>query len=130
MSKPVVLVVDDNDVIRKIAAMSLRRLGLEVDQAATGEAAVEACRERFYDLILMDVSMPGMSGLDATILIRRMQHEQGCWSPIVAVTAGDARSHCIAAGMDDHIVKPADYARIVRMWIPQFRHADGHRNAS
>jgi CheY-like chemotaxis protein len=113
-----VLVVDDNAVIRKIAVMNLRRYGIEADVAVNGIEAVAMVAQNKYDLILMDVAMPELSGLRATELIR-IAEISGERTPIVGVTASESREKCMAAGMDDYIIKPPDYERILRTWIPQ-----------
>ena len=114
-----VLVVDDNAVIRKIAIMNLRRFGIEAEVAVNGREAVEKVANKKYDLILMDVAMPELNGLRATELIR-IDEADGERTPIVGVTASETRDRCMAAGMDDYIIKPPDYERILRKWIPEY----------
>jgi CheY-like chemotaxis protein len=113
-----VLVVDDNAIIRRIAIMNLKRFGINAEVAVNGVQAVELVSHNRYDLILMDVAMPELCGLGATELIRKAEHN-GVRTPIVGVTASESRERCIAAGMDDYIVKPPDYERILRKWLPQ-----------
>jgi CheY-like chemotaxis protein/HPt (histidine-containing phosphotransfer) domain-containing protein len=104
-----VLVVDDIEVNRRLAAIMLRKLGYRSDTARTGREAIRAVERRRYDLVLMDVQMPGIDGLEAT---RRIIGKLGDKRPrIVAMTAsamvGD-RERCLAAGMDDYLAKPID----------------------
>jgi signal transduction histidine kinase/CheY-like chemotaxis protein len=103
-----VLVVDDNEINRKLAGILLQQLGATIDQAENGVAAVEECSRNSYDIVLMDMHMPVMDGIEATSRIRKMQ-QNGPRTPIVALTAnalsGD-RERYLEAGMDDYLAKP------------------------
>jgi CheY-like chemotaxis protein/nitrogen-specific signal transduction histidine kinase len=103
-----VLLVEDNPVNRLLAVRILEKTGCRVDVAENGAVAVQMTRERSYAVIFMDLQMPVMDGLQATVAIRR-QEAAGQRVPIVAVTAnampGD-RETCLAAGMDDYLPKP------------------------
>ncbi len=120
---PRVLVADDNDVNRMIAGTLLRQLGCAVELAANGAEALEAARGSGFALVLMDVSMPVMNGLDATRAIRRIERETGRRTPIVALTAHaleEHLDHCLDAGMDARLVKPfrpEDLAQIVARFV-------------
>jgi CheY-like chemotaxis protein len=103
-----VLVVDDNHMNRRVSARLLESLGHLPDLASDGFEAIEALQRHRYDLVFMDVQMPGLNGLEATRRIREL------WPPpygprIVGLT-GDAseqaRQDCLAAGMDDYLAKP------------------------
>ncbi len=102
-----ILLVEDEPVNREIAQTLLRDAGQQVDTAVDGVEAVALVRQQRYDLILMDMQMPKMDGLQATRLIRLLP--EGRDLPIIALTAnafGEDRARCIDAGMNDFIGKP------------------------
>ncbi|RZL31385.1 MAG: response regulator [Rubrivivax sp.] len=102
-----VLLAEDNPVNQEVAVALIGSAGLTVDVAADGQQAVDKAKAGGYALVLMDVQMPVMDGLDATRAIRRMP--QGAQLPILAMTANafdDERQRCLDAGMDDHVAKP------------------------
>jgi two-component system, sensor histidine kinase len=110
-----ILLVEDNLLNQKFAVTSLHRAGHTVEVAEHGKAAVEKFKNQKYDLILMDIAMPIMDGIEATHVIRKLEKEQmGDVNPeqrikIVAVTAHvmvTDREKCLAAGMDEYIAKP------------------------
>jgi two-component system, sensor histidine kinase len=106
-----VLVVDDNEIKRKVAGLQLRKLGCAVSLASDGLEAVELWRKEPFDLIFMDCQMPGMDGFEATKAIRSMETEvlSAPRTSIVAMTASameNDREDCLRAGMDDFIAKP------------------------
>lgn len=111
-----ILLADDNPVNSKIASTMLEKAGHRIDVVADGSAAIDAVLAKAYDLILMDVQMPVMDGLEATRRIRAMTKPGSIHLPIVAVTAnamtGDDRQ-CLDAGMDDYVTKPIDRARLL-----------------
>ncbi|HWE40732.1 MAG TPA: ATP-binding protein [Isosphaeraceae bacterium] len=104
-----VLVADDQEVNREVAARILERLGCTVEVAADGREAVEAALRGGLDVVLMDVQMPVIDGLTATVAVRRSEAGTSRRLPILALTAhamdGD-RDRCIAAGMDGYLTKP------------------------
>lgn len=127
-----VLVAEDNGVNRLVAEGILSSFGLEADMACNGEEAVRMGREGGYDVILMDIQMPILDGLEATRLLRSGdpaeaggEHARPVATPIVAMTAhamsGD-RERSLAAGMNDHVTKPIDpdilYATLCH-WLPK-----------
>lgn len=100
-----VLLVEDNPINALLARALLTREGCAVDHATSGDEALAAARVGTYDLILMDMRMPGLSGEDTARALRRA----GVSAPIVALTANafeEDRRRCLAAGMDDFLVKP------------------------
>ena len=102
-----ILLAEDNPVGALLAKTLLRREGCVVETAATGEEAVAALKRARYDLVFMDMRMPGMDGPAATRAIRA----GGDRTPIVALTANafaEDRQACLEAGMDDHLVKPLE----------------------
>ncbi len=104
-----VLVVEDNAVNQRLATRLLEKRGHRVTVTANGREAVESVEKHTYDLILMDVQMPEMDGLEATAVIREREKRKGSHIPIIALTAhamkGD-RERCRAAGMDGYLTKP------------------------
>jgi signal transduction histidine kinase/DNA-binding response OmpR family regulator len=104
-----VLLAEDNPVNRKVASTMLRRAGHSVSIAETGTEAVRLSTETNFDLVLMDIQMPEMDGLEATRCIREREMAHGGHVPIIAMTAhalkGDGERF-LAAGMDGYIAKP------------------------
>ena len=117
-----VLLAEDDPLNQMVAVGLLERAGIAVDVVGSGEAALERARDAAYDLLLMDMNMPGIGGLEATRRLRAQADLQHL--PIIAMTAsayGEDRQACLDAGMDDHIAKPVDpellYATVLR-WLP------------
>jgi signal transduction histidine kinase/ligand-binding sensor domain-containing protein/CheY-like chemotaxis protein len=104
-----ILIAEDNVVNQKIAILVVEKMGHRVTIASNGSEAVQKWRTGSYDLILMDLQMPELDGLEATRLIRAEEAATGSHTPIVAMTAhamDSDREQCLAAGMDDYISKP------------------------
>ncbi len=104
-----VLLADDEPINREIACMLLGEAGLVVDDVSDGREAVDRVSRCDYDVILMDMQMPNLDGLDATRQIRQAQRSRR--TPIIAMTANafaEDRARCFEAGMDDFIAKPID----------------------
>jgi len=106
-----ILLAEDNKVNQRVASELLRRWGHRVRLVENGQEALAALEEEAFDLVLMDVQMPVMDGLEAVRRIRREEESAGGRIPVVAMTAhamkGD-RELCLAAGMDDYLAKPLD----------------------
>lgn len=118
-----ILLAEDSQTNAYVALALLRQKGARVDHVSNGAEAIEAMKARAYDLVLMDVSMPEVDGIEATTAIKAMP---SCSSvPIVAMTAhvGDEdRRRCFEAGMDDYVVKPLDkiaFLTTVANWLPK-----------
>ncbi len=109
-----ILVAEDNPLNQQVALGLLRRQGHVVELVANGREAVEAVRTREFDVVLMDVHMPGLDGLAATREIRRLEGERAR-IPIIALSASvleGETEQCRAAGMDAHLAKPIDPAAL------------------
>jgi CheY-like chemotaxis protein len=104
-----ILLVEDNPVNQKVAVRLLEKHGHSVTVAGNGKEALSCLDERPFDLVLMDVQMPVMDGLEATAVIRQRETGTDRRLPIVALTAhamvGD-REKCLDAGMDGYVTKP------------------------
>ena len=109
-SQPRILVADDNPVNLKLTVLLLKRIGYEADTVANGREALDAMAGRAYDVVLMDVQMPVMDGLEATRRIARLG--DGARRPLVIGMTANAvegfRQTCLEAGMIDYISKPVE----------------------
>jgi CheY-like chemotaxis protein len=103
-----ILLVEDNAINQKVALLILERMGYRADVAADGREAIAALAQRDYDLVLMDVEMPVMDGVEATRRIRARgpRDEQPRIVGLTANVAPEDRAAYLAAGMDDCLVKP------------------------
>ena len=121
-----VLVADDNPVNQRVAQHMLQLLGHRADTVATGAAAIEAVEQGNYDVVLMDMRMPQMGGVEATRRIRQMgQTIVQPW--IIAMTANassEDRAYCLKAGMNDYISKPVRRDSLTRMFTNIERYAE------
>lgn len=119
LSRPArVLLAEDNIVNQRVARRVLEKEGHSVVIAANGREALDATGKDAFDLVLMDVQMPEMDGLEATAAIRRREHETGGHLPVIAMTAhamtGD-RERCLSAGMDDYLSKPIHARQLLEL---------------
>ncbi len=117
-----ILLVEDNALNQEVAIELLASMGFEVDLAEDGVYAVQKASQQGYDMILMDMQMPRMDGLEATRQIRQLATHAN--TPIVAMTANafaEDRAAAVAAGMNDHLAKPVDpnlLAHVLAVWMP------------
>ena len=113
-----ILLAEDNPVNQRVAARLLEKRGHQVALAANGREALDWLDRERFDLILMDVQMPELDGLETTVIIRQREQREGGRIPIVALTAhamqGD-RERCIDAGMDNYVNKPIDAVRFLEV---------------
>jgi CheY-like chemotaxis protein len=119
-----ILLAEDNLVNQRVAMTMLARMGHRTTLATNGLEALEQWRQNDFDLILMDVQMPEMSGLQAATQIRK-EEAIGAHVPIVAMTASamsEDRDRCLAAGMDDFISKPVSYGVIEHVITATWSH--------
>jgi signal transduction histidine kinase/DNA-binding response OmpR family regulator len=117
-----ILLAEDNLVNQRVAMTMLGKMGHRITLATNGLEALEQWRQGDFDLILMDVQMPGMTGLQATAQIRQ-EETLGAHIPIVAMTASamsEDRDRCLAAGMDDFISKPVSSKAIEQVITATF----------
>jgi two-component system sensor histidine kinase/response regulator len=125
-----VLLVEDNDINQLVAGEMLRDAGLAVDIAENGQHALDLIARTPYDLVLMDMQMPVMDGIAATVVLRSVEAHRSL--PVVAMTANvlaPDRQRCLDAGMNDFLAKPIEpheLWRVLLKWIPAGRAA---RNA-
>ena len=126
-----ILLAEDNPANRKLARYILEDRGHVVDYAGDGQEAICLAQQNRYDVILMDVQMPGLDGLEATAAIR--QRESGSHRvPIIALTAHamkGVRDQCLAAGMDDYLSKPVNAQEMIRL-VEGLARGAAHRSAS
>lgn len=111
-----ILVAEDNIVNQKLIRNVLSKLGYDADVAGNGAEALEEIKRKAYDIVLMDVVMPVMNGLEATRMIRGLPLKKQ--PHIIAMTANamdEDRKICIEAGMDDYISKPIDFNELIRV---------------
>ena len=124
-----ILLAEDNPVNQRVAMTMMSKMGHHVTLATNGLEAVERWRNSHFDLILMDVQLPEMNGLEATRQIRS-QEAPGVHIPIVAMTASamsEERERCLAVGMDDFISKPVSYKVLEQMLMALSSTAGGCR---
>ena len=118
-----ILVVDDDPGIRLALTKQLQKLGHTAESVQNGALAVQAVEKNGYALVLMDVGMPVLDGLQATQKIRAMEKMQNTkHHPIVALTGQSDKSKCLAAGMDEFLQKPAlldDLRKMIERFAPE-----------
>ena len=100
------LVVDDNDAVRDAMCRLLKHHGMAVDHADSGLTALEQLKDQHYDVMLVDVEMPDMGGIELAETLRQMKQLNLKIIGVSAGAVGDDRQACLNAGMDDHLAKP------------------------
>ena len=121
-----VLLADDGLINQEVVVGLLEMRGHRIETVNTGREALQALERRSFDVVLMDLEMPDMDGLEATAVVRERERVSGGHTPIVAMTAHAIkgfREKCLAAGMDDYITKPIEpreLFRAVESFAPQF----------
>ena len=138
--QPRVLVVEDNLLNQEVAQEILEQAGMAVTLAHNGERALELAAEHAFDVILMDIQMPGMDGLQTTQELRRMADTTGKHFlqnlPVIAMTGHAMKSdqnRCLAAGMDDFIAKPFRIDQLfatLQRWLPALAPPEKEREPS
>ena len=111
-----ILIVDDEEMIRGVLKEYVEFEGNEAFEASDGMEAVRMCKDNDYDVVLMDIMMPGIDGLEATRRIRALDREDAVTTPIIAVSANafaDDRRLSREAGMDAHLSKPVSSQELV-----------------
>ncbi|WP_267928518.1 response regulator [Desulfolithobacter dissulfuricans] len=113
-----ILLVEDEYINTTLAVTLLEQAGYQVSVASSSREAVTSWQAGQFDCILMDIQMPDMDGLEATMRIRKIEQERGGHITIIAMTAHameEDRAQCLAAGMDDYIAKPIDAASLLAL---------------
>jgi PAS domain S-box-containing protein len=113
-----VLLAEDNAINARLALRLLERMGHRVTHVLDGALAVDAVERESFDVVLMDMQMPVLDGLEATRRIRQAEQDQGRHLPIIALTANAMKGDneiCIAAGMDAYLTKPVDSERLAQL---------------
>ncbi len=123
MEDSCILVVDDDEINRLYLRTTLEGRGARIDEAENGQIAIEKVAGKKYDLILMDISMPVMNGLDATREIRKLKKNL----PVLAVTANafeEDFKRILESGLDDIVLKPVDEEQLmvkIATWLERRR---------
>jgi PAS domain S-box-containing protein len=129
-----VLLAEDNPINALLTRELLRRRGYEVDEVGSGEAGLQVLEDESFDLILTDIHMPGMDGIEMTRRLREREVETGRpRTPVVALTADaleTGKDACQAAGMDGFLTKPVDPAELDAMFETIFSPRERPRNAA
>ena len=116
-----ILLVEDNVLNQRIVTFSLKKYNHDVTIANNGLEAIDRFNEASFDVVLMDIMMPEMDGLEATVKIREIEKERDIKSrtPIIALTANtmdNDREKCISYGMDEFMAKPFDIEKLKQIF--------------
>jgi len=110
-----ILLVEDNIINQQLALIILSRMGYSPGIAVNGKEVLDRLLDEYFDLILMDIQMPEMDGLEATRIIRATHSVQPLIIAMTANAAGNDREECLAAGMNDYLPKPINLDELVNM---------------
>jgi CheY-like chemotaxis protein len=110
-----ILLVEDNIINQQLALIILSRMGYSPGIAVNGKEVLDRLLDEYFDLILMDIQMPEMDGLEATRIIRATHSVQPLIIAMTANAAGNDREECLAAGMNDYLPKPISLDELVNM---------------
>jgi len=117
-----ILIVDDSEVGRNLLVSQATFLGMASVAVESGALALEKLQSEEFDLILMDIFMPGLDGIETTAQIREYERNHNLiHTPIIASTGGAEKQDCLNAGLDDYLRKPImleDLRRILTRWLP------------
>ena len=119
-----ILLVEDNPVAYKVTSSMMQRVGLEFDHAWNGEKAVELCQNHLYDMVLMDMQLPGIDGMEAARRIRQIRPDQR----VIAATASDYmedREAFLKAGCEACFIKPLKFRDLFEFMQQLFREGNG-----
>jgi CheY-like chemotaxis protein len=135
MYRAKILIVDDSEVGRNLLVGQLSRIGIAAEAVSSGSSALERLRHHDFDLVLMDIYMPDMDGIETTGLLRELQHKREIKKfPIVALTGGADKQSCITGGLDDYMTKPIlvdELYKVVQRWLPRvFANEDEQEGAA
>lgn len=113
--------VDDDEGIRRIVGIQLKRLGFQIDYAIDGSEAVQKAKSKQYSIIVMDINMPVMDGMEAIKEIRSAEIIEDKWRAAIIAISSDENllPKALKAGADDALLKPFDYKRleeVVSLW--------------
>lgn len=112
-----ILIVDDNPINQKFLHFSLRK-NFEIETANNGLEAINLIEKEYFDVILMDLSMPVMDGAEATKRIRNSKDERINKTPVIFVTTNDyesERHRCMLSGANDYLIKPIDITQLLKV---------------
>jgi len=129
-----ILLVEDNEINQQVACELLQNMGLNVDVANNGERAINQLINKHYELVLMDIQMPGMDGYETTARIRT--NSKIADLPIIAMTAHampSDKEKCLLVGMNEHVAKPIDPIKLfntLSKWLEPSPSSDTHKKSS
>jgi CheY-like chemotaxis protein len=119
MKKLSILLAEDDEMIQQITSHYLRKIGHEVDIALNGFEAIQKFNLKQYDIILMDIQMPEMDGLEAVKEIRKIEQDRSLNKehvPIIAITTNPDEQECINAGIDGYAQKPFNFEQFQNLF--------------